>query len=51
MDDAFKYVEKYGIELESEYPYTGTDGTCKYAAKNEVFKNTGYTDVTADEVS
>lgn len=45
MDDAFEYVEKYGIELESTYPYTGTTDTCKYNAADAVFHNTGYFDV------
>jgi C1A family cysteine protease len=48
MDDAFKYVEAKGIELESTYPYTGTNGTCKYSASKTVFKNTGYSDVTVN---
>jgi len=30
MDNAFKYVASQGIELESTYPYTAVDGTCKY---------------------
>jgi len=32
MDNAFKYVEAQGIELEATYPYTAVDGTCKYSA-------------------
>jgi hypothetical protein len=48
MDDAFKYCEKYGLELESAYPYTGTDGSCTYSANKEKFKNTGFQDVTAN---
>jgi len=48
MDDAFSYVEKYGIELESTYPYTGETGTCAYNAADVKFKNTGYTDVVAN---
>ena len=28
MDDAFTYVESHKIETESDYPYTGRDGTC-----------------------
>jgi len=44
MDQAFQYVEAYGIELESVYPYTAVDGTCAYNASATVFKNTGYTD-------
>jgi hypothetical protein len=42
MDDAFKYVMAKGIELESTYPYTGTDGTCAYSASKVAFTNTGY---------
>ena len=30
MDNAFKYIEKYGIEEEATYPYTARDGSCKY---------------------
>jgi cathepsin L len=32
MDNAFKYVEVEGIELEATYPYTAVTGTCKYSA-------------------
>jgi len=46
MDNAFKYTEKFGCELESVYPYKGVDGTCTYTASDEKFKNTGYKDVT-----
>jgi len=45
MDDAFQYVEKYGIELESDYPYTAQDGTCQYDASKVQFKITGFNDV------
>lgn len=31
QDLAFKYAEKNYMELESVYPYTGKDGTCKYS--------------------
>jgi len=46
MDNAFEYVEAKGIELESTYPYTAVTGTCKYAAAQVQFYNTGYTNVT-----
>jgi len=46
MDNAFKYVMANGIELESTYPYTAVDGTCKYAKAQVQFTNKGYTDVT-----
>jgi C1A family cysteine protease len=29
MDNAFAYVQKYGITTESAYPYTAVQGTCK----------------------
>jgi C1A family cysteine protease len=29
MDNAFQYVEKNGLALESDYKYTGADGTCQ----------------------
>lgn len=47
MDHAFAYVEKNGLELESAYPYTATDGTCEWdkSKAQEVVK--GYTDVDA----
>ena len=45
MDFAFKYAEKNKMELESDYPYTGKDGTCQYSATKGKFSNTGYVDV------
>jgi C1A family cysteine protease len=51
MVDAFKYVADQGIELESVYPYTAEDGTCAYSASSVVFKNTGYTIVTSNNVN
>jgi len=29
MDNAFKYVEKYGLTTEAAYPYTARDGKCQ----------------------
>ena len=37
MDDAFKYVEKNGLCLEMDYPYTGTDGTCQASKRVPLF--------------
>jgi len=45
MDNAFKYVAAKGIELESQYPYTAKDGTCKYAVADVKFKNKAFTNV------
>merc|ERR1719473_2252878 len=30
MDNAFKYIEKNPLELESAYPYTARQGKCQY---------------------
>jgi len=51
MDSAFKYVEKEGgLCSETEYPYTGTDGTCKASSCGTKYnKISGYSDVTADD--
>jgi len=43
---ALQYTAAKGIELESTYPYTGTDGTCAYAASKVAYKNSGFTNVT-----
>uniref|UniRef100_A0A7S3G7G8 Uncharacterized protein n=1 Tax=Palpitomonas bilix TaxID=652834 RepID=A0A7S3G7G8_9EUKA len=46
MDNAFQYVEKYGLEKESDYPYTAQDGSCQYDASKVVAgsKVSSYTD-------
>jgi C1A family cysteine protease len=47
MDNAFKWIEKNGICLEADYPYTsgsGSSGTCKTSCK-KVVTVTGLTDV------
>jgi len=46
MDYAFQYIEKNPLELESDYPYTAVDGTCKYATSKGVGKVAGFVDVT-----
>jgi cathepsin L len=46
MDNAFKYIEKYGLESEDDYPYTAKQAwSCKYKADKVVTKITGYTDI------
>ena len=45
MDNAFKYIEKYGIEEESTYPYTARDGSCKYDASKTAGTVKNYQDV------
>jgi len=43
MDNAFKYIKDHGIPIESAYPYTAKDGTCKtYTSQTKLSK---FTDV------
>jgi len=51
MDAAFKYVEKEGgLCSETEYPYTGKDGTCKATSCGTKYNPiTSYSDVTKDD--
>ncbi|CAN4084175.1 unnamed protein product [Withania somnifera] len=53
MDDAFKFIIKnHGLTTESNYPYEGTDGTCKTGKEsNHTAKITGYEDVPANSES
>lgn len=45
MDNAFKYIEKYPLELEADYPYTARDGTCSYVATKAQGQVKAFTDV------
>lgn len=46
MDQAFTYIKKNGgIDTEASYPYTGTDGTCKFVQNKVAAKVTGFVDV------
>lgn len=45
MDNAFKYIEKYGIEAEASYPYTARDGSCKYDSSKTIGTVKSYSDV------
>ncbi|PHT30402.1 Senescence-specific cysteine protease SAG39 [Capsicum baccatum] len=53
MDDAFKFIIKnHGLTTESNYPYKGTDGTCKTGKESShAAKITGYEDVPANSES
>eukprot|EP01105_Mastigella_eilhardi_P008695 TRINITY_DN2098_c0_g2_i2.p1 TRINITY_DN2098_c0_g2~~TRINITY_DN2098_c0_g2_i2.p1 ORF type:complete len:320 (-),score=121.59 TRINITY_DN2098_c0_g2_i2:109-1068(-) len=46
QDSAMKYVEKSGLEKESDYPYTGVLGKCAMTASKIVAHITGYKDIT-----
>jgi len=43
---AMEYTASAGIEQESQYPYTGVDGTCVYDQSEATAVNTGYSFVT-----
>jgi len=49
MPNAFTYIEKNGIESESDYPYTGADGTCQFNKKKSVAKVSNWTMLSSDE--
>ena len=39
---SFNYTRSHGVQLASDYPYTGKNDECKYDEKKVVFKNVGY---------
>lgn len=45
MDSAFQYVEKNGIETETDYPYSGSDDTCAASSSKTSWKINGFVDV------
>lgn len=45
MDNAFTYLEGAGSELESAYPYRGSNGTCKYDKSDAKVTPKGFVDV------
>lgn len=49
MDDAFKYYEKNGADLESDYPYSAKDGRCGSASRTAKAKVASYTDVASQK--
>ncbi|KAL3351824.1 hypothetical protein AABB24_020084 [Solanum stoloniferum] len=53
MDDAFKFIIKnHGLTTESNYPYQGTDSTCKTGKESShAAKITSYEDVPANSES
>ena len=49
MDNAFRYLESYRLEIEANYPYTAQDGTCKYDLNRGVINVKDYTDVMSSD--
>jgi len=48
MDYAFQYIESNPLESESDYPYTGRDGSCHYVSSKGVGQVKSFQDVRAD---
>jgi len=48
MDLAFAYLKDHKAEKETDYPYEGTDGTCREDATKGVFNLGGFADVPAN---
>jgi len=46
MDQAFQYLEQTAQDTESDYPYTGTDGSCQVPPKTGKVNVATFTDVT-----
>lgn len=50
MTNAYKYVEESGgLELESDYPYTGRDGKCGFNSNKVAAKVSNFTNIPIDE--
>ena len=50
MTNAYKYVEEAGgLELESDYPYTGHDGKCGFNSNKVAAKVSNFTNIPIDE--
>ncbi|XP_050298279.1 procathepsin L-like isoform X3 [Anthonomus grandis grandis] len=49
IDDTFPYIEQYGLQSESSYPYTGVDGSCKYDSSKVVTKVSNYVSLYGSE--
>jgi len=50
MESALEYTAAKGVELESDYPYTAQDGSCKYSASKVAFKNKNYAAASSDSL-
>jgi len=49
MDSAFQYIEENALARESDYSYTGQDGSCRHV--HGIVQNTGFTDVRTNSMS
>lgn len=48
MDDAFKYIEDFGIDSEASYPYTAAEHACAFNKSNVAGEVTGWVDVESE---
>ena len=51
MDNAFKYIEDFGIQTESSYPYHARDQTCVYDKSSVAGAVKSFNDVTPNSVA
>ena len=51
MEGAFAWYEDNAAELETDYGYTGKNGTCQESSYTAQFKSTGYKQITANSSS
>merc|ERR1711920_378726 len=51
MDNAFAYIKTHPLMEESEYAYTGRDGTCHYDSSMGVATVSSWTDVDSESTA
>lgn len=49
MQAGFEYIRDYGIELESDYPYTAVRGNCQFSTSKSVTNAGGFVSVPQSE--
>ncbi|THD18112.1 Cathepsin L protease [Fasciola hepatica] len=42
MESAYEYLRRFGLEIETSYPYKAMEGPCRYKEQLGVAKVTGY---------
>jgi cathepsin F len=51
MQDAYDYLKTSSLETESNYPYVGVEGACKYNSSLGLIKDSGFTKVSRNETT
>jgi xylem cysteine proteinase len=49
MTNAFTYSSENGVQAESNYKYTASEGTCRQNPRKVAFRNTGHEEVNAND--